>query len=323
MAASRSSGVLATIAAVAALLAMDTSAQARTLKLGSTAVVRRISGTVKYKPLGASRYKTLATRATIKMGSSVDATHGTVKLITARDAKGATQSGKFYDGAFVVTQARAAKAVTELKLIKGDFAQCQQAASAKAHSAASGRSVRKLWGRAKGRFRTKGRYSAASVRGTVWLTQDFCDASRVASNEGAVEATSPVAAGPVYVLQPGQFIDTFCNDGAPVVGYFCLLTLSQPADNVFGFGIVVMNAPYDTYRLCITGPLSAETAECADLPLTAPDPNGIRQAALVCKPGQGPGLYNVRWFIGGYQLGVPGYFESIKPAEASRCQKNP
>jgi hypothetical protein len=315
--------VLLTVAALVATLALDASAQARTVKLGSTAVVRRVSGTVKYKPLGASRYKTLATRATIKMGSSVDATHGTVKLITASNAKGATQSGKFYDGAFVVTQARQAKAVTELKLIKGDFTQCQQAAAARAHSAASGRSVRKLWGRAKGRFKTKGRYSAASVRGTVWLTEDFCDASRVTSKEGAVEDTSAAPSGPSYVLQPGQFVDTFCNAGQPVTEYFCLILLNQPADNVFGFAIVVINVPYDTYRICITGPLDTETAECADLPLTAPDANGIRQAALVCKPGQGPGLYSVRWFVGGYQLGPPGYFESTKPAETQRCQKNP
>ena len=292
------------------------------MKLGSTAVVRRISGTVKYKPLGAARYKTLAGRATIKMGSSIDARRGRVKLITARNAKGATQAGTFYDGAFTVTQSRAAR-ITELKLIKGDFAQCQQAASAKAHSAASGRSVRKLWGRAKGRFRTRSRYSSATVRGTVWLTEDFCDTSRVESKEGAVEAAAAAAAGPTYVLQPGQFIDTFCNTGPPVTDYFCLLLLSQPEGNVFGFGIVVHDVPYDTYRLCIIGPLSTETAECADLPLTAPDANGIRQAALVCKPGQGPGLYSVRWFVGGYQLGAPGNFESIKPAEAQRCQKDP
>jgi hypothetical protein len=331
MAAPRSSRVVATIAAVTAVSAFAGATAEAAVKLGSTAVVRRISGTVKYKPLGAARYKTLAGRATIKMGASVDATRGRVKLITARNAKGETQAGTFYDGAFTVTQARQAKAVTELKLIKGNFAQCQQASSANAHSAASGRSIRKLWGKGKGRFRTKGRYSAATVRGTVWLTEDFCDASRVESKEGAVEAASAAPpgtasaapVGPTYVLQPGQFIDTFCNAGQPVTEYFCLLLLSQPQDNVFGFAIVVINVPYDTYRLCITGPLSVETAECADLPLTAPDANGIRQAALVCKPGQGPGLYSVRWFVGGYQLGVPGYFESIKPAEAQRCQENP
>ena len=152
---SRSTRLLATIAAVTAASAFVGATAEAAVKLGSTAVVRRISGTVKYKPLGAARYKTLANRATIKMGSSIDARRGRVKVITARDAKGQTQAGTFYDGAFTVTQARQAKAVTELKLIKGDFGQCQQAASARAHSAASGRSVRKLWGKGKGRFRTK------------------------------------------------------------------------------------------------------------------------------------------------------------------------
>ena len=29
----------------------------------------------------------------------------------------------------------------------------------------------KLWGNGKGKFRTSGKYSAATVRGTIWLTR--------------------------------------------------------------------------------------------------------------------------------------------------------
>jgi hypothetical protein len=35
--------------------------------------------------------------------------------------------------------------------------------------------IRELWGSGHGDFTTKGRYGAASVRGTIWLTQDRCD----------------------------------------------------------------------------------------------------------------------------------------------------
>ena len=46
--------------------------------------------------------------------------------------------------------------------------------------------VRKLWGDGRGRFRTRGRYGAATVRGTKWLTQDRCDGTRVRVVRGKV-----------------------------------------------------------------------------------------------------------------------------------------
>ena len=36
---------------------------------------------------------------------------------------------------------------------------------------------RKLWGKGKGRFKTKGKYGSASVRGTRWLTENRCNRS--------------------------------------------------------------------------------------------------------------------------------------------------
>jgi len=323
------------VAAVAALAALASGlilgaapAGARKPKLGSTAVVRPISGKVRFKPLGSSRYRTLAARATIKMGSTVDATHGKVKIITARNAKGDTQAGSFYDGAFVVTQAREAQAVTELKLVRGDFSKCPSATAARAMGAAGRKSVRRLWGNAHGRFRTRGRYNAATVRGTVWLTEDFCDTSRVESKQGTVVATASVeqvpgqapAPAPEYNLQPGQFLDTFCNTGTPLTEYFCLLLLSQPADNAFGFGILVRNTPYDSYTLCLTGPYRYD---CGGYYFTAPNENGYRQSAVVCKPGQGPGQYTIAWYLGGSQLGQAASFTSTQPAENLYCINSP
>jgi hypothetical protein len=319
---------LGVVAAVCVAIAMlPSAATARKPKLGSTFAVRPISGTVKVKKLGAKSYKRLAARATIKMGSSIDATRGTVKVITARNAKGETQAGTFYDGAFVVTQARAAKAVTELQLLKGDFSKCQAASTSRAWSAATGRPVRKLWGKAHGRFRTKGRFSAATVRGTTWLTEDYCDTSRVESKEGAVTATAAVeqppgtapAPAPEYTLQPGQFLDILCHDGAPVTEYFCLLLLSQPADNLFAFGILVRNTTFDRYTLCLTGPYRYD---CGDYLFTAPDPNGYRSSAVVCRPGQGPGQYEMAWYLGGYVLGRAN-LESTQPATDLFCINNP
>ena len=46
--------------------------------------------------------------------------------------------------------------------------------------------IRRLWGKGKGRFRTRGRYASGTVRGTNWLTQDFCEGTRPRVVEGVV-----------------------------------------------------------------------------------------------------------------------------------------
>ena len=48
------------------------------------------------------------------------------------------------------------------------------------------RRVRRLWGDGRGRFRTRGRYGAATVRGTKWLTLDRCDGTKVRVVRGKV-----------------------------------------------------------------------------------------------------------------------------------------
>jgi len=49
------------------------------------------------------------------------------------------------------------------------------------------RPVRRLWGNGRGRFRTAGRYSAATVRGTWWLVEDRCDGTLTRVRRGEVE----------------------------------------------------------------------------------------------------------------------------------------
>jgi hypothetical protein len=46
---------------------------------------------------------------------------------------------------------------------------------ADASSGRRGEPVRRVWGRGRGRYRTRGRYSSGVVRGTTWLTEDRCD----------------------------------------------------------------------------------------------------------------------------------------------------
>jgi hypothetical protein len=66
----------------------------------------------------------------------------------------------------------------------------------------------KLWGSGKGRFRTKGRYSSATVRGTIWLTADRCDGTLTIVKRGTVSVrdlrrhkTVKVKAGHSYLAR--------------------------------------------------------------------------------------------------------------------------
>ena len=66
--------------------------------------------------------------------------------------------------------------------------------------------TRKLWGDGKGKFRTRGRYSAATVRGTIWLVQDSCDGTLTRVRQGVVSVrdrkrTVLVRAGRSYLAK--------------------------------------------------------------------------------------------------------------------------
>jgi hypothetical protein len=67
---------------------------------------------------------------------------------------------------------------------------------------------RRLRANARGRFRSRGRYSAATVRGTIWLTEDRCDGTltkvtrgRVAVRDFRRKRTVIVRAGKRYLAR--------------------------------------------------------------------------------------------------------------------------
>ena len=70
----------------------------------------------------------------------------------------------------------------------GNFKGCPKAAKGGASTAAAkrGRNVRHLWGNGSGAFRTKGRFASATIRGTKWLTDDYCLGTLVKVAVGAV-----------------------------------------------------------------------------------------------------------------------------------------
>jgi hypothetical protein len=121
----------------------------------------------------------------IPVGSFLDTRRGAVRLQSARDRGGTRQNGDFSRGLFQVLQSRGGGGLTDVVLKGANFSSCRRADRGKrARAAASIR--RRLRANARGRFRTRGRHSAATVRGTVWEVADRCDGTLTRVTRGKV-----------------------------------------------------------------------------------------------------------------------------------------
>jgi hypothetical protein len=153
---------------------------------GATVDTSPQNGTVKVQRPGESGFSRISDTVVIPVGSLVDATEGTVRITSAADARGNTQTGLFYGGIFQVLQPPGATLITELVLRGGSFAPCRALRRASASRVKKNHVVRELWGNATGRFRTTGRYASATIRGTIWRTADRCDGTAVSVRRGSV-----------------------------------------------------------------------------------------------------------------------------------------
>ena len=142
------------------------------------------SGTAEASQKGL-RFVPLTEARQVPIGSVLDTRRGTVRVVTARDRAGTTQAGRFTAGVFQVLQSRArrTKGLTNLRLKGSSFKRCSAVRGA--HTSAA-RKIRRLRANARGRFRTRGRHSATTVRGTVWTTIDRCDGTLTTVARGKV-----------------------------------------------------------------------------------------------------------------------------------------
>jgi hypothetical protein len=170
--------------------------------LGRKIVLERVSGKVRYHVPGSKPYARLGSeRVAVPVGTHVDARAGRVRVIVARKRRGtATWRSLFYDGRFDVTQPEYNGAVTDITMIGGSFEDCAKASIARA--ARKHRRVRRLWGDGHGRFRTSGRFSAATVRGTKWLVEDRCDGTLTRVARGVVDVEDFTVQQPKPTTQP-------------------------------------------------------------------------------------------------------------------------
>ena len=134
-----------------------------------------VSGTVLVRRPGDRGFARLTSGDVVPVGTIVDTVRGRVRITTALP-NGSQQSAEFFQGAFRLAQDRSG--LTTLSLVG-------TTRGARA-GAAKTRVIRRLWGDGKGKFRTKGKYATASLRGTRWLTADQSNGTLVRVTQGRV-----------------------------------------------------------------------------------------------------------------------------------------
>jgi hypothetical protein len=144
------------------------------------------SGKVIVKLPGAAGYVPLADVAALPVGSILDTRDGSITLRSAL-GDGTTQAAIFHGGLFEVRQPKVAGGLTEL-VLRGALTGCSsRGARAAATSKKKRKPPRRLWGSdSKGKFRTRGGSSVATVRGTAWYVEDRCDGTLTRVSKGSV-----------------------------------------------------------------------------------------------------------------------------------------
>jgi hypothetical protein len=175
-------------------------------RLEQSVAVSRNSGAVAVRRPGDTGFKQLASGSVIPTGSVVDTRHGSIALTSAMP-HGKRQTGRFRGGVFKVDQGR--NGLVDLYL-RGPVCSASSATPGRASAAVASRRPRRLYGRDHGgRFRTHGRNSQATVRGTRWMVEDRCNGTLTRVTQGAVSVrdftkhkTVLVKAGEQYLARP-------------------------------------------------------------------------------------------------------------------------
>ena len=148
-------------------------------QFGKTVVVKPVSGTVRVREPGSSRFVDLrrGRRDPLRLdrGRQAGPAGARVGAVARRRHPEACSSTAGASRSRAAARSRSSSSTSRWP----------RAAAARRTAAAKPKS-RKLWGDGKGKFRTKGRYSAATVRGTKWLVQDSCSGTLTRVTSGSV-----------------------------------------------------------------------------------------------------------------------------------------
>ena len=160
----------------------------------------------KVKLPGSKSFVTISAGQALPPGTVVDVSSGAGVTLTDPKGNQAAFYGDKDSVPSVFVYAGVVGGFVELRLAGGNFKSCPKRVTAAVSKKA--KPVRRLWGKGKGSFRTKGRYVTAAIRGTWWLTADLCDSSVVTVKEGVMtvrdlvkKKTLVVRAGKTYTAK--------------------------------------------------------------------------------------------------------------------------
>lgn len=153
--------------------------------LGRTAVAEVVRGTVRVRVPGRTAFATLRADAGIPSGSLVDTRTGTVDLVSVVNRRGRTQRARFHGATFRMALSRADSGWVDVTLAQAPTG-CRSRRFL-ARAATTAKAPIRLWSKDRnGRYRTHGRNSVATVRGTVWTTTESCDGTLTRVLSGSV-----------------------------------------------------------------------------------------------------------------------------------------
>jgi hypothetical protein len=150
-----------------------------TPRIGRTVVVGVERGTVLVQRPGARFPVPLTADRPVPVGSVVDTSRGTLTLTTALPG-GRSQQVQLWGGRVRISQTTSGGGMTDLTTV--DRPVCATRAGA-----AKRRKPALVWAKDhNGRFRSHGRNSVATVRGTIWLTEETCAGTLTKVAQGKV-----------------------------------------------------------------------------------------------------------------------------------------
>ena len=166
-------------------------------------------------PKGYTNWRRLKSTLELPVNSLFDTTKSTMKLTSAGDKTASTlYTANFKLGAFKVSQKKTSSLTTLTMTGSENFSRgCRSSSSIRKSSAdataAASRPRRRLSGSGSGKFRTRGRHSTATVRGTNWTMNDTCSGTQTVVKSGVVQVFDltkrknvTLRAGQKYLARP-------------------------------------------------------------------------------------------------------------------------
>jgi hypothetical protein len=277
----------------------------------------RVTGTVFFMTPGGSK-TALTSERRVPVGTAFDVLHGTVR-ITAADGKGGTYSGTFGKGKFEILQSESGGGAAEIKLLGKA---CARPASAQASSAAAAGRIRAWAARssrhrpgiyrqlqvtAGGSFLVVGVDASAVASGeATYSLVNACDGTRIIDQRGHVVAQHKQA--PAKKLKPGQSDTDYCHPASGPT--YCQFMIQSPRNSVFSFGLSLTQPRATSFRVCYRTPAGKHKCFTGGL-----SQGSIQGGALTCIVNDGPGMYPVRYYVAGAQIGITLHFKATQPRQ--------